>query len=351
MRLTQSAVSKTLAARGLQKGYSPSHLSAVESGDSWPSVDLVNALDSALATGGEFRRLLRYAKVPFSDADVTDDVRVTAHLFFPLRVDRLPASPMAELEPGLGFVPKLTTIEGIDAGSKLHRFPFGVVVLHERHELQMPSLTEVAEWRVGQLARCPSAVEGFLTSHNIDLKTADHSPYCFTAFVLTGVPWAEPEVRRRATHLLAMPSVLLASEDPQSWVESQLNPPVESHARPIEDVVDHSLSGSHLGGASWAAVSLMAAGSPEDLEHTLVEYEVQLQAFWCYTSNLLERAYVDGDDYDPDFLNHAVARFERPWPTESTATRRLREAIFETSRIDRLARSARRIGGATRAPA
>jgi transcriptional regulator with XRE-family HTH domain len=333
LELRQADVSSRLRGSGLTKGFSTQHLSAVERGEAWPSSEVVAALDDLFSTGTELVGLLRQAKVP-SRVPVSDRIGVTAHLFYPLRVNGLSTEPPVAAEPASDFVDRLQT-KSIEDGATLHRFPFGVVVLHERHEVKRNSLAEIAEWRDTQVQRCPAAVDDFMNRHGVTLVAADHAPYCFAAFVVNEVPWEESVQRQRASHLLCMPRVLLASDDPDAWSDHLLN-----SQDPIEDVVDHSLQGSHVGGASWAGLTLLNAGSPIDLEPALVDLEVQLQAFWCYASNTAEDACFWDDRYGQEFLHRVLAKLERPWPTESTAVRRLREAIFSTSRIERLVRSA-----------
>jgi transcriptional regulator with XRE-family HTH domain len=330
-QMTLDDLSQALRAQGLAAGHSVQHLSQVERGMSWPSLPLVNGLDRVLRTGHELLSRLRTAKVPAFPEAVADHIGLRAHLFYPLHVAPVPEPAESTTEVHLDLVPRLGRTPNGTTHSTLHSFPFGVVVLHEVHELSVSSLATVASWREEVLQRCPTAVLEFFEQIGVKPEVKDHQPYCFTAFVFHAVPWEEHEDRQRATQLIAMPKILLANPDPEAWTEQLLH-----SVRPVEDVIDHSLVGSHIGGASWASVSLMLDGNTIDLELSLIDFEAQLQAFWCYASNTAAREDFVASGYDALFMRRALARLLRPLPTESTAFRRLREAILTTSRIENL---------------
>lgn len=323
---------------GVSKGTSEQHLSQIERGNTWADHVLVAAVDSVLHAGGELVRLLRDAKVPPIHTAVGDGLAVTAHLFFPLFLNEVPPPMEPHVSGELDFVPRLgwTAVHG--GLGTLHCFPFGVVVLHEAHDLQGLTLSAIAAWRVEQLARCGTAVVDHLRRLEILAEPVDHAPYCFTVFVVREVPWREEHLWARLVHMLAMPRAMLSPDgtyDQEHRAETLLH----SHV-PIGDVVDFSLTGSHIGAASWAAVSLLPDDGETLVAAALIELEIQLQALWCYASNAAERGLCGTPGHEPRLLRQALSRLQRPWPTERTGVTRLREALVQTSRVVDVVRSA-----------
>ena len=333
--LTLGGLSQRLRDRGLTAGSSKQHLSAIERGDTWPSRDLVQALDEEFLTHGALMHMLREAKVP--EAVATGPLCVTGHLFYPLHVDRVPEPEHPHVPGKLDFVPILGWTPCATSGARLYSFPFEVVVLYETHDLEVERLSEIAVWRRAHIDRCDSAASKQLEDIGATHQVRDHEPYCFTAFECSRLPWADEVLRIRATELLSMPRALLSGDGSDAGKDHQLL----YSTNPIADVVDFSLAGSHIGFASWAAVAAMAAdGALIDIVEQIVAFEIQLQAIWCYASNVENSRNYVSPDYSAEFLEDALRKLRRPWPTEHTAQRRLREALVQTSRIDELIRSA-----------
>lgn len=338
--LTLDALGSKLRDHGLDRGNSTQHLSEVERGGSWPSANLVHALDLVLKTDGELLKLLRNAKVPVHRSPEDETLVVTAHLFFPLLLRETPQCAPSNGSPTYPeVVPRVGILSATDHAT-VHCFPFGVVVLHEQFDLTVRHLGEIAQWRCEQLARGGTATAEHLEELGIPIEVIDHEPYCFTSFVFRTVPWNDAELLSRATQVLAMPSALVSKnmteEDMAQRAASLL-----TDSTPITDIYDFSHTGSHFGAATWAAASLMPLDdSPNtDIVQALIDFEVQLQAFWCYASNV-GAGSVDPLTCDPGFLKKVLAKLRCPSPTEHTAVRRLREALVQTSRITELVNSA-----------
>jgi len=240
----------------------------------------------------------------------------------------------------LDVVPKLGVLSATDHAT-VHCFPFGVVVLHEQFDLTVKHLGEIAQWRNKQLARGGSATADHLENLGISFEPQDHEPYCFTSFVFRVVPWSDTEILNRATQVLAMPGALLGDHMTEEDMARRAAYLLADSSISITDIADFSHTGSHFGAATWAAVSLMPlTDAPHtDIVQALIELEVQLQAFWCYASNV-EAGRTDPLSYDPDFLRKVLAKLHCPSPNEHTAVRRLREALVRTSRITELVNSA-----------
>jgi hypothetical protein len=223
----------------------------------------------------------------------------------------------------------------------VHCFPFGVVVLHEQFDLTVNHLGEIAQWRREQIERGDSAVATHLQELGYQVESLDHDPYCFTAFVFRTVPWVDAARLDRATQVLAMPGTLISSKMTKAEMAARAADLLNDTSQPISDVADFSHTNSHYGSASWAAVSLMPleAAPQIDIARSLIDLELQLQAFWCYASNV-EAGHIALVSYGPEFLRKVLAKLHCPAPTEHTAERRLREAIVRTSRITELVSSA-----------
>lgn len=336
---TLGLLSQRLRDYGLTEGISIGHLSEVERGNTWPSPKLVRALDAVLSTKGELIGLLREAKVPHLpvDDDQASELEVTAHLFYPLRVETVPELPEVSVSTPYDFLPRLGCHEISDSvQATLHSFPFNVIVLHEKHLLPSSALSDIALWRQEQLERAGVAVVAHGESLGASITPADHEPYCFSAFVSPVHP-IDDEVRQlRTNQLLAMPGILI-SENREERVESLMTSPI-----PVTDIFDFSLTGSHFGSATWAAVSISLQNGRDthSITNALVELEVQLQAFWCYASNVEAGGAIPRKPHDARFLQRVVGKLNCPWPNEHTAHRRLREALVSTSRVVELVKSA-----------
>jgi hypothetical protein len=333
--LTLEGLSQRLRDRGLNSGSSKQHLSAIERGDTWPSREVVQALDEEFHAHGALLQMLREAKVPESLS--TGPLCVTGHLFYPLHVDRVPPPAHPHVPGKLDFVPMLGWTPCPDSAARLYSFPFKVVVLCEAHDLAVDRLSQIATWRRPHIDRCASAASKQLEELGASHQVLDHEPYCFTAFACSRLPWADEALRIRAVELLSMPRALLSGDGSDAGKDQQLL----YSTTPIADVVDFSLAGSHVGFASWAAVAAMPVDDAlDDIVEQIVAFEIQLQAIWCYASNVENSRKYVSPNYSAEFLEDVLRKLGRPWPTEHTAQRRLREALIQTSRIDELIRSA-----------
>ena len=282
--------------------------------------------------------MLRRAKVPDLPAVPSDAVLVTAHLFYPLFLKQVPKVKEPHVAGSFDFLPRLGQLPSQSSLAVVHGFPFDVVVLHETHDLAEFDLPGIAAWRRDQIARCKQATAEHFKKLGVRVVALDHDPYCFTVFVVNGVPWPDEQLQNRATHILAMPNVLLTGGNGESAEERAAT--VLYSASQINDVIDFSLTGSHYGAASWAAVAVLPTDEFSEVADALVELEIQLQAFWCYASNVEARGAFANDAFDAKFLRRVLSKLQRPAATEHTAVRRLREALLHTSRIADLVASA-----------
>jgi transcriptional regulator with XRE-family HTH domain len=278
--MTLKQLSQRLQDGGLTRGFSIHHLSQVERGETWPSLPLVQALDGIFRTNGLFLHLLKEDKYPGQQPQ-SNQIRLTAHLFFPVCLAKLP--------PHLDGPPRdfdvLSASAVLSAGSSPHTvyaFPFNVAVLHERHSLEVASLAQIASWRREHIARSVRAAGDHLLASGVNCEVIDPDPYCLSAFEVHELPWSDTSRRHRATRLLSMPSMLITEAgDPldADAIETLLDTPDG-----VLDTADFSLAGSHCGFASWAAVVVFPYRDVAFAER-VVDFEIQLQALWCYASS------------------------------------------------------------------
>jgi transcriptional regulator with XRE-family HTH domain len=326
--MTLKQLSERLQDDGLTTGFSIQHLSQVERGETWPSLPVVQALDAIFRTNGLLVRLLKEDKYPGQQPQ-SNQIRLTAHLLFPVCLAKLP--PHLDGPPHDFDV--LTASAVISAGSSphaLYTFPFDVAVLHERHSLEMDSIAQIASWRREHIARSVRAAGNHLAASGINCEVIDPDPYCLSVFEVHDLPWPATSRQHRATQLLSMPSMLVSEAgDPLDTdaIETLLDAP-----NGVLDTADFSLARSHCGFASWAAVVVFPyRGSA--FASRVIDFEIQLQALWCYASNVEAVGAFTNDDYSQAFLRQTLRKLQRPRPTEHTSERQMREAVIRTSRI------------------
>jgi transcriptional regulator with XRE-family HTH domain len=322
--LTQSQVCELLGQLG--HTYSKQHLSQVERGDAWPSSELTVLLENALDAKGVFRQLLRTAKVPRRSSSTESTISIAAHLFFPLFVNNAPLLNDSPPSRTFSLLPCSGAVR--DKFRTLYQFPFGVLLLHETHVLNVEHLGEVAMWRTAQINRSRSAAISYAHSFDSTIISADCEPYCFTTFVVLDHPWSEHKRQQRAVQLLALPSVLLATnEAPEEYAEALICKTVD-----LSGLVNFSTPEGHDAYASWSAVAIAEFPKGWSIIDQIVDLEIQIQALWCYSNNVeaLGKAFPQ---FDIAFLRRAMRKLQQPRSTEHVSIRHMREAIVSTSRI------------------
>jgi transcriptional regulator with XRE-family HTH domain len=333
--LTLAGLSAELARAGVDEGISQQHLSAIERGTTWPSAKLVSALDELLDTRGELLYLLRNAKVP-RERETGAHILVEAHLFYPLFVSDSPTPAVQHEATKYDFLPRLGFTPCGDGITAVHSFPFNVVLVHEAHWGSFETLADLGVWRDSQISRCPHAAVERLAEIRTNATSRDHEPYCFTCFVVRDLPW-QRDHRRRSLEILAVPAVLATAGEIAS--DDRADDLLHSHDS-LGDVIDFSFAGNHVGFASWSAVAMHPDSPTSEIRDALVEFEIQLQAFWCYASNVEHSGGYAASEFGETFLRNVLRKLQRPWPTEHSTVHRLREALVVTSRITDLVESA-----------
>jgi transcriptional regulator with XRE-family HTH domain len=325
--LTQAQVCTEIAKLGGQ--CTKQHLSSIELGNGWPSSELTRMLQKVLNAEGRFVRLLRRAKVPEQLDDLAADIVVTCHLFFPLYVDGehiidQPRHPVEfDVVPG-------ERIGATRRGKSLYAFPFRVLLLHEEHSLQVTNLSELAAWRKQQIGRRLTATIEHAQKRGISAASADCDPYCFSLFVIEKHPWTDQVHQKHSAQLMAMPSILL-DVSPEDFDEHSSR--LISDGIPTTGLVDFSVPESHYAYAGWAAVAVTNMSGRQSIVDSLIELELQVQALWCYSSNVEYLGACTSDEFGDAFLRRAKRRLQQPRSTEHTSVRHMREAVVWSSRI------------------
>lgn len=332
---TLEFLSDQLRRQGLKSGHSVQHLSEVERGRGIPSAGLIRALEHVLQANNELLNLLRDAKVPSGELTSADDIKVTAHLFYPAAVDCA-----LRLVEDVNFENSYVSASGVHNCNQgrvaIYEFPFRVVVVHERHTVVVSSLTDLSMWRSEQIKRASTCVDNHLREE-LDWQgtVVDESPYCFSAFVVEHGPWTDKATRDNAVRILAIPSLLqrvaLRNIDDALSLERQ----ILLGGLEQSDLVSFNLE-SNLGWASWSAVALWEPSESTELERQLVPLEVQLQALWCYANSVSCGLSPASEEFGERFFRLCFRTFRRPHSTEHISSRLMREAIVKTSRLEEM---------------
>ena len=327
-------MSAELARAGLSRGNSVAHLSGVERGTGRASPELIRALDELLGAKRRLLALLRDAKVPEPDVDATQPITLTAHIFFPALVggSSLPL-PKTTAPVRLGYISDVVKHPCKD-GHDLYFFPFGVVVAHEQYQLTLGSLTEVSTWRHDQLGRVTDCLHTHLVNEfNFEGEVVDEHPYGLSCFNLHQGPWQDPSAIDRAVRVLSNPSLLHdeALESPSDAIRTETR--LLSGEQELEDLSSFGHTTKLIGWASWAGVAISESERAQPISTLLIEFELQLQALWCYASNVERLGSLPSAAHDVRFLKDALRSLRLPRPTEHTPIRRMREALVNSSRI------------------
>jgi hypothetical protein len=321
-KLTLVKVSNLLQEQGLEKGYSVTHLSNVENGDVWPASTLIRALEQVLDAEGRLLPLLREAKVPAVRSH--EAIGIDLHTFFVGRVET--DAPDAIRAAVAGDV-------------HLHVFPFGVAVAHHIETFSVPSLTIVAAHRKRILSLTKSVLESSLAAHaDQSHRLIDDTPYGLSLFVLHEPTWSDVRLIARAVHLLAAPTLLLPEWSLVDFTSGAGGTEMEQRLlmsdEPIPDLARFDVAGSHIGAATWSAVSLYVNQRDARILKSLIEFEIQLQALWCYASYVERSIESASRPEDIQFLRTTLGVLAASDPQEHLSLRLMRDALVQTSRIE-----------------
>jgi hypothetical protein len=220
----------------------------------------------------------------------------------------------------------------------LYLWPFGTAVFHLVEDLDMPSISALAVWRIRsyeenlawatarlrQLAR----IESVSASYVLSLYWID-SPRCTSAQVDT------------ALRVICSPRVLLRREtanttDQRGYAE-RVERTLLAGGFVHDGIKSFGLTGVSVGYASWSGVVYHPCAPEQSLtEDEIVNCELSVQAVWAYCEHV-NREVEKGRD--PDFsdkfgwrhLRGVKSRLVNPRPQETGQHREMRNSIIETS--------------------
>lgn len=232
-----------------------------------------------------------------------------------------------------------------------HAFPFGIVVLHIREEIEFPGVAWLAAWRKATYHHVRRAIDSELAT----ISGAAPTEYVFSMYDILQHPWAPGRQLRSGVRLVSMPSVLLSRSERWDVSQAEISRGHELEARLIAQGFEHSeihefgISGVSVGCASWSAIAYHALGPEKHVgSDRLVNIEVLTQALWAWCSRVTadQRPLADYPSFGVEGLRSYAARLAAPsQPMEGTDECLAREAIVNTSRLRSMLDQAERFLG------
>ena len=277
----------------------------------------------------------------------SDGFTVTSHQFVPVFVGteavwRLAAADRftpLDLEWAAGWTCDVDHPGGI---GRAYVLEWGVVVLHLRQQLTLPSVAALATWRKRSHTSVlgDNALAGHL-AHVLGEDTGMTPEYVLSTFWIDEPVWDQQDLAT-AAHLMCVPSVLLdrrLEDDDDLLARAEVAE--RAHLRTgftHPEVVEFGVPGVAAGCASWSGVVYVPVAESRALQPAeLVSFEVLVQGLWCYTAHIL--AAADGVErsvpsrYGWRFLRNCRSRLTTPTPTETGQVRMMRDAVLDTSRL------------------
>jgi transcriptional regulator with XRE-family HTH domain len=315
---------------------SKQHLSGIENGRSLPSPELARKLDKELGSGSRLFTLLRQVKVPDEAGEQRNDTfHIDGHLFFPTVVSRLTTTQSSDISVTAALTSAVYPAKG-HPGHTIHVFPFNVAVVHEKHELIVTNLTDVARWRRAQIRRRSVAASDHLLEINDDMHAVSRDPYCFACLHLKKAPWGEWQQLNRAVQLLSCPSLLLDTDElpPElSGGTSYHEDEMMNSTSEIQGSRPFGFENRHVAWASWSGVGIHFRDEREFGVASLIEFEVQLQALWTLADHIDQTGETPAQNFGVEFLRRIRRKLRGVGATEHASERHMKEVLIETSRI------------------
>lgn len=222
----------------------------------------------------------------------------------------------------------------------LYVWPFGVALFHLVEDLELGCVADLAVWRTTSYAEninwAGDEAER-LTGQHFGLPS-----YVLSTYWLTSHGWNSHDLCN-ALKLMCMPRVLLQRDygDSSRAQAVQVEKNLMRSGFDHPDLIDFGVRGSSLAFASWSGVVYHPVSSNRSLcEHELTACELSVQALWAYCE-FIRRIVEKGQDptvptgFGWRFLRAARSRIINERPQETVQHRSMREAIVQTSGLDR----------------
>lgn len=276
-------------------------------------------------------------------------LRFRSHKFIPLFVGADGAEQLVSTHSMQSVADQWTACHSMEVDAtpgrcRLYVWPFGVAMFHLVEEQTIGAVAELALWRRESYPQNRQWAEATL-GQLLNLPNAA-APYVLSMYWVTAAGW-DSSTRRTALQLMCIPRSLLKRDDVQSSPGD-----ARAHALLVERellregfdhpaLVDFGMKGIACGFASWSGVVYHPIAHDRALhERDLVACELAVQAMWAYCDHI--RAEVE-QGADPDipstygwrFLRGMRSRITTERPTETSQHRAMREAIVETSGLEK----------------
>jgi hypothetical protein len=271
-----------------------------------------------------------------------------SHKFVPVFVGAEAASALAATSEQWNHVDDQWTqcwrraVEHPTGSCQLYLWPFGVALFHLIEELTHDSIAHLAVWRritYEQNMQWAHDQLNVLTGSNVIGQ-----PYVLSLYWVDEPAWQGNDLHT-ALRLMCIPRVLVPRRD--NYDESCLASAALIERALFEngfdhpELVDFSIKGISLGYASWSGVVYHPVARDRALrEDELVTCELSVQATWAYCDHLRQKVERGDDPIVPAefgwrFLRGIRSRLTTERPQETSQHRSMRDAIVQTSGLDR----------------
>jgi hypothetical protein len=272
---------------------------------------------------------------------------VRSHKFVPVFVGAEIASHLAADEQWDTISDQWTqcwrqTVEHPTGSCQLYLWPFGVALFHLVEELALESVAHLAVWR-----RITYEQNMHWAREQLQALTASHiagQPYVLSLYWVDEPSWQGNDLHT-ALRLMCIPRVLVPRVNTidesclasAALVERALLENGFEHP----ELVDFSMKGISLGYASWSGVVYHPIARDRALrEDELITCELCVQATWAYCDHLRQQIETGHDPVVPTefgwrFLRGIRSRLTTERPQETSQHRSMRDAVIQTSGLDR----------------
>jgi hypothetical protein len=232
-------------------------------------------------------------------------------------------------------------VEHPTGSCQIYLWPFGVALFHLIEDLPHDSIAHLAVWR-------RITYEQNMQWAHDQLKVLTGSsvgqPYVLSLYWVDEPAWQGNDLHT-ALRLMCIPRVLVPRAD--TYDESCLASAALVERALLEngfehpELVDFSMKGISLGYASWSGVVYHPIARDRALrEDELITCELSVQAAWAYCDYLRQQVEAEHDplvptEYGWRFLRGIRSRLTTERPQETSQHRSMRDAIVQTSGLDR----------------
>jgi transcriptional regulator with XRE-family HTH domain len=222
----------------------------------------------------------------------------------------------------------------------LYAWPFGVALFHLVENLKLECVSDLSVWRIESYAR--NLKWAGREAERLTSRSIGTAPHVLSAYWLDSHGWNSRDLCN-ALKLMCIPRVLLQRDcgDSARAQAVQVEKNLMRNGFDHPDLVDFGIAGSSIGYASWSGVVYHLIAPSRALgEHELIAAELSVQALWAYCEHIRRMVESGQDPVVPPefgwrFLRGVRSRIINERPQETVQHRSMREAIIQTSGLDR----------------